>query len=357
MSRFWSDGVERLTPYVPGEQPVGSVWTKLNANENPYPPSPLACAAMHQAVSDALRFYPEATGRPLREAAARQYGVQPEQVFVGNGSDEVLAHVFLGLLKHDGKVLLLPDVSYAFYKVYCALYGIAYRTVALNAQLQIQVDDYVQSDAGAIIFANPNAPTGHALPLSDIERLVQASPEKVVVIDEAYVDFGSESAARLVNRYPNLLVVHTLSKSRSLAGLRVGYAIGQTDLIGGLLRVKDSFNSYPLDVVALAGASAAVDDVVYFETTRQAVMRSREQLALDLQALGLEVLPSKTNFLLVQHSVHAGQALVDALRAQGILVRRFQAPERIANFVRISIGTDAQCAEVVRVMGDFLRKN
>jgi histidinol-phosphate aminotransferase len=357
MSRYWSDGIAGLTPYMPGEQPAGSVWIKLNANENPYPPSPLACAAMHQAVGDALRFYPDATGRPLREAVARKYGVQPEQVFVGNGSDEVLAHVFLGLLKHDGKVLLLPDVSYAFYKVYCALYGIAFRVVALDAQLQIAVDDYVQSDAGAVIFANPNAPTGHALPLSDIARLLQACPEKMVVIDEAYVDFGSESAATLVAQYPNLLVVHTLSKSRSLAGLRVGYAIGQAELIEGLLRVKDSFNSYPLDAVALAGASAALDDTLHFDTTCQAVIRSREQLAQDLQTLGLEVLTSKTNFLLVQHPLHAGQALVDALRAQGILVRRFQMPQRIANYVRISIGTDVQCAQVVQVLADFLQKN
>jgi histidinol-phosphate aminotransferase len=358
-SPYWSTVVRGLVPYVPGEQVSGAGITKLNTNENSYPPSPLAVQAMHDAIGqdgEALRLYPDPTGRVLREAVAQQYRVLPEQVFVGNGSDEVLAHVFLGLLKHEGKALLFPDVTYAFYKVYCAMYGIAYRTVAVDAQLQVQWRDYVQRDAAAIIVANPNAPTGHALAVPEIEALLQACPEKMVVIDEAYVDFGAESAVALVAQYPNLLVVHSLSKSRSLAGLRVGYAIGQVPLIEALLRLKDSFNSYPVDRVALAGAAAALCDTAHFEATRLGVMQTRESFARALEGLGFDVLPSKTNFLFVQHPQHAGAALVAALRSAGVLVRRFDAPTRIANFVRISVGSEAQCAQVVQVLAAFLKR-
>ncbi len=353
MSRYWSDVIHNLTPYVPGEQVGEKTPIKLNTNESPYPPSPHVLDAMHQAMGgqgERLRFYPEPTGRVLREAVAQQYGVNPEQIFVGNGSDEVLAHVFLGLLKHPGKPLLLPDVSYAFYKVYCALYDIEYRTVALNAQFQIELADYEQSDAGAIIVANPNAPTGHAVALADIEKLLQACPEKMIVIDEAYVDFGAQSAVGLVASYPNLLVVQTLSKSRSLAGLRVGFAVGQAPLIAGLVRIKDSFNSYPVGCVALAGAAAAMNDTAHFEATRQAVMRARENFNQGLQKLGFQVLPSHTNFLLVSHPRHTAPSLVEALRSAGILVRHFAQPARIANFIRITVGTDAQCEQVLATL-------
>jgi histidinol-phosphate aminotransferase len=353
MSRYWGNIVHDLTPYVPGEQLLSDSLIKLNTNESPYPPSPLVLDAMHQALGaqgEALRRYPEPTGRVLREAVANRYGVQCAQVFVGNGSDEVLAHVFFGLLKHQGKPLLFPDVTYAFYKVYCALYGIEYRTVALNAQFQIELSDYEQSDAGAIIVANPNAPTGHAVALADIEKLLQACPEKMVVIDEAYVDFGAESAVGLVAHHPNLLVVQTLSKSRSLAGLRVGFAVGQRHLIDGLVRIKDSFNSYPVGCVAQAGAAAAMLDVGHFETTRQAVIRSRENFAQGLKKIGFQVLPSQTNFLFVQHPLHAAQELVKTLRSAGILVRHFSQPARIENFMRITVGTDEQCERVLAAL-------
>lgn len=355
MSQFWSDIVHHLTPYVPGEQPQISGLVKLNTNENPYPPSPRVLEALRAEVGEQLRLYPEPTGRALRTAVAKQMGLTAEQVFVGNSSDEVLAHVFMGLLNHgDARPLLFPDISYAFYPVYCGLYGIAHRTVPLDAQLALNVDDYGQADAGAVIFPNPNAPTGRALPRAEIERLLKAQPGTLVVIDEAYVDFGAESAVPLINDHANLLVVQTLSKSRSLAGLRVGYAMGQAPLIEALTRVKDSFNSYPLDRLATAGAIAAMDDTPYFERTRRAVIDSRERLAESLCHLGFEVLPSQANFLFVRHPAQRGGDLASALRERGILVRRFDQPARISDFLRISIGTDAQCDALVKALTELI---
>jgi len=354
MSQFWSDIVHRLTPYVPGEQPQVSGLVKLNTNENPYPPSPRVLEALRAEVGEQLRLYPEPTGRALRTAVAKQMGLAAEQVFVGNSSDEVLAHVFMGLLNHGDKPLLFPDISYAFYPVYCGLYGIQHRPVPLDAQLALNVDDYLQPDAGAIIFPNPNAPTGRALPRAEIERLLKAQPDTLVVIDEAYVDFGAESAVSLINEHANLLVVQTLSKSRSLAGLRVGYAMGQAPLIEALTRVKDSFNSYPLDRLATAGAIAAMEDTPYFERTRRAVIDSRERLATSLQGLGFEVLPSQANFLFVRHPAQRGADLATALRERGILVRRFDTPACIADHLRISIGTDAQCDALVKALTELI---
>ncbi|HLD68562.1 MAG TPA: histidinol-phosphate transaminase, partial [Pseudomonas sp.] len=245
MSKFWSPFVKGLVPYVPGEQPKLAKLVKLNTNENPYGPSPKALAAMRAELTDDLRLYPDPNGDRLKQAVAAYYGIEPAQVFVGNGSDEVLAHAFHGLFQHD-KPLLFPDVTYSFYPVYCGLYGIAFETLALDEQFQIRVEDYARPNGG-IIFPNPNAPTGCLLALEAIERLLQANPDSVVLVDEAYVDFGGQSAIALVGRYPNLLVTQTLSKSRSLAGLRVGLAVGHPDLIEALERIKNSFNSYPLD--------------------------------------------------------------------------------------------------------------
>jgi histidinol-phosphate aminotransferase len=354
MSIYWSPIVHHLTPYVPGEQPQISGLIKLNTNENPYPPSPRVLETLRAEVGETLRLYPEPTGKLLRMAVAQQMKLTPEQVFVGNSSDEVLAHVFMGLLNHGPHPLLFPDISYAFYPVYCGLYGITHRTVSLDAQLGLNIDDYLkQPDAGAIIFPNPNAPTGRALPRAEIERLLIARPDAVVVVDEAYVDFGAESAVPLIDAHHNLLVVHTLSKSRSLAGLRVGYAMGHERLIEALTRVKDSFNSYPLDRLATAGAIAAIEDTPYFERTRRAVIDSRERLAESLRALGFDVLPSQANFLFTRHPSHRGADLAAALRERGILVRRFDQPARIADFLRISIGTDAQCDALVKALTEI----
>lgn len=332
-------------PYVPGEQPRIPNLVKLNTNENPYPPSPRAIAAIAAAAQQGLQLYPDPESTAFREAVARYHGIEPGQVFPGNGSDEVLAHAFFAFFQQD-LPLLVPDVTYSFYRVYCRLYGIAAKLLPVDAALQINVADYGGKPAGGVVIANPNAPTGSALPLSAVERLLQSQPDRVVLVDEAYVDFGAESAIPLVARHPNLLVVHTLSKSRSLAGLRVGFAAGQRHLIEALERVKNSFNSYPLDRLAAAGAVAAYEDHGYFEQTRQAVMRSRDELAVQLERLGFEVLPSGANFLFARHPGQNAASLSARLRDQGILVRHFSQP-RIDEYLRISVGTPAQCDALV----------
>jgi histidinol-phosphate aminotransferase len=352
MSRYWSQVVHGLTPYVPGEQPKLPNLVKLNTNENPYGPSPRVIEALRAEAGDTLRLYPDPNCDRLKQAVAAFHGLTPAQVFVGNGSDEVLAHVFLALLKHEAPVLF-PDITYSFYPVYCGLYGIDYRQVPLNEAFAIRVEDYLQPNGG-IIFPNPNAPTGCALPLSDIERLLQANRDSVVVIDEAYVDFGAESAVGLVDRYPNLLVVHTLSKSRSLAGLRVGYAVGHSELIEALTRVKDSFNSYPLDRFAIAGAAAAMEDRAWFEDACRKVVATRTRLVAGLEALGFEVLPSAANFVFARHPGRDGAELTASLRARSIIVRHFRNPPRIAPFLRITVGTDTQCEALIAALREIL---
>ena len=351
MSKFWSPVVHGLTPYVPGEQPRLASLVKLNTNENPYPPSPLALAAIAAEAADTLRLYPDPNADALRETLAAYHGVPPDQVFVGNGSDEVLAHAFQALLRHEAP-LLFPDITYSFYPVYCGLYGVAFRQVPLDAELAVRVADY-GGPCGAVILPNPNAPTGRGLPLADIERLLAGHPDQPVLIDEAYVDFGGESAIPLVARHPNLLVVQTLSKARSLAGLRVGFAIGQRPLIEALERVKNSFNSYPLGRPALAGAAAAYQDQAWFVQTRDKVVASRERLRTALEALGFIVVPSVANFLFARHPAHAGAALAAALRDRAVIVRHFR-QDRIADYLRITIGTDAQCDLLLAALGDIL---
>ena len=356
MSIFWSQVVHGLTPYVPGEQPRSTVeLVKLNTNENPYPPSPRALDAIRAATDATLRLYPDPTGLVLREAVARRSGLPASQVFVGNSSDEVLAHTFVALLNHGPeRPLLFPDISYGFYPVYCALYGIAHTRLPLAGDFSLRIDDCIEGGGGAVIFPNPNAPTGCALPRAEIERLLVACPDRMVVVDEAYVDFGAESCVPLVAVHANLLVVHTLSKARSLAGLRVGYALGQAPLIEALTRVKDSFNSYPLDRLALAGATAAIDDEAYFDAARKRVMASRGRLVERLVGLDFEVLPSQANFVFARHPVQRGAALAAALRERGVLVRRFDRPERIADFLRITVGTDAQCDALLAALRQIL---
>nr|WP_320131409.1 histidinol-phosphate transaminase [uncultured Holophaga sp.] len=354
MSRFWSKVVHQLTPYVPGEQPKLANLVKLNTNENPYGPSPRVLEAIQAATADTLRLYPDPNADQLRQAIADFYaaqGIRPEQVFVGNGSDEVLALVFLALLKHD-RPLLFPDITYSFYPVYCGLYDIPYETVPLDEAFQIRIRDY-ERPCGGIIFPNPNAPTGRWLGLAELEQLLVTHPDTPVVIDEAYVDFGCESAVGLVDRYPNLLVIHTLSKARSLAGLRMGFAIGSRELIEALERVKNSFNSYPIDRLAMAGAMAAMEDRAYFEQTRHAIMDAREALVRDLEALGFEVLPSVANFIFARHPREEGATLAARLRERSIIVRHFKLP-RIDAFLRITIGTPEQCRILVNALREIL---
>jgi len=350
MNRYWSPVVHTLTPYVPGEQPKIANLIKLNTNEHPYGPSPKVIEALHASISDDLRLYPDPNGEPFRSIVAKYHGLSPDCVFVGNGSDEVLGHVFLGLLKHEAP-LLMPDVTYSFYPVYCQLYGIEYRTVPLTAAMEIRSEDYRQH-CGGIIFPNPNAPTGIGLPLAGVESLLQDHPDQVVVVDEAYVDFGGESAVPLIRKYPNLLVVHTLSKSRSLAGLRVGFALGNPALIEALNLVKNSFNSYPIDRLAIAGAAAAYEDEEYFQKTRLAVISNRETLADELRAMGFEVLPSLANFVFARHPYFDAAKLTEGLRNRAIIVRHFRLP-RIEQFMRITVGTEAQCGALVEVLREL----
>jgi histidinol-phosphate aminotransferase len=351
MSRFWSQVVRDLTPYVPGEQPKLANLIKLNTNENPFPPSPKVVTAIQAELhGDAgrLRLYPDPNADLLKSAAARLHGVTAQQVFVGNGSDEVLGHIFLALLKHD-EPILFPDITYSFYPVYCGLYGVEYRTVPLTDDFSINPADYCGPRNGGIIFPNPNAPTGRLLTLDAVEQMVKANRDSVVVIDEAYVDFGGDTAISLVDRYDNLLVVHTLSKSRSLAGLRVGFAVGHPALIEALERVKNSFNSYPLDRLAIAGAVAALDDTEYFEQTRLAVMATRDSLTAALAELGFEVLPSAANFIFARHPKHDAADLAKSLRDRSIIVRHFKLP-RIDQFLRITVGTDAECRALTEAL-------
>lgn len=341
-----------LYPYVPGEQPKMDNMVKLNANENPYPPSPQVLAAIRQAASAELALYPDADATQLKQVITDYYHVLPGQVFVGNSSDEVLAHTFLGLLKHELPILF-PDITYGFYPTFCRLYEVAFQTVALREDFSLNVEDYLQPNGG-IIFPNPNATTGRLLALDEIARLLSASPDSVLVIDEAYVDFGGVSAISLVDHYPNLLVVQTLSKARSLAGLRVGFAIGHPDLIAALERVKNSFNPFPLDRLAMAGACASFLDVAYFKQTCAAIIATRTGLVAQLAQLGFEVVPSSANFILMRHPAQDALEIQAYLRSQAIIVRHFN-QARTAQHLRVSIGTDAQCAQLLSALREYLQ--
>lgn len=351
MNRYWSQLVEHLSPYVPGEQPNVPDIVKLNTNESPFGPSPKALEAIRAAANDSLRLYPDSRSTRLRETIARKHKARPDQVFVGNGSDEVLGHTFAALLKQP-KPLIFPDVTYSFYPVYCRLLGIAYETIPVDADMRVDVSAYFDR-GGAVILANPNAPTGIALPRADIERLVKARSDVPVVIDEAYVDFGAETAAALIQDYPNLLVIQTLSKSRALAGLRVGFALGQAGLIEALIRVKDSFNSYPLGRVAEAGAVAALEDEAHFEETRLKVIKNRAWLMDALVRVGFEALPSSTNFVFARHPDLPGAEVAKRLREKGVLVRHFSGP-RVSDYVRITVGAEDQNKRLVEACAAVL---
>jgi len=351
MSRFWSPIVHELEPYTPGEQPKHQSFIKLNTNENPWGPSPRALEAIKDASGDALRLYPDPIASDLRESIASTFQLSAGHIFAGNGSDEVLAHAFNAFFCGKDPVLF-PEITYAFYPTYCKLYSIEHRMVALTDDFRINLDQ-LQGPCGGVIIANPNAPTGIALPLEEIKRVLKANPDVVVLVDEAYVDFGAESAVALVPQYDNLLVVQTFSKSRSLAGMRVGFAVGQPHLIEGLNRVKDSFNSYPLGRLSLVGALAAWDDTAWFEKTRNQIVADRERLTERMQGLGFTVLPSSTNFIFASHESVPAEQLLAGLRDKGILVRHFK-KERIRNWLRISIGTTEECDALLNTLEALL---
>jgi len=364
MGEFWNSRVKKLSPYVPGEQPKDRQLIKLNTNENPYPPSPKVIEAIKNAAGERLRLYPDPECAIFREAAAVRYGVQPQQVFAGNGSDEVLAFAFGAFFESDAKgdkaaQILFPDITYSFYPVYANLWEISFRTIALTENFSININDY-KIPSGGVIFPNPNAPTAVGIPLDDILSLAEYLEKqgKVLIVDEAYIAFSGpsdvKSAVSSINKYPNLLTVHTLSKSASLAGLRFGFAIGNEKLIEGLSRIRDSFNSYTIDLLALSGAAAAVSDKLYYEEINSRVIATRERTAEALRGLGFTVLPSSANFLFVKPPRISGAEFFAALRSRGILVRHFN-KDRIADFLRISIGTDADMDTVIEACREIMR--
>ena len=350
-TRLWSSKARNLSPYVPGEQPQHENLCKLNTNENPFPPSPKVGEAIAKVLAqqaDELRLYPAPESDDLRAALAELYNLDINQVFVGNGSDEVLALVFASFFLKE-RPILAPDISYSFYPVYAHTFGIELVQIALEADFSISPDAYRQPCSG-IIIANPNAPTGMLLSLADIRKLAGEHSNSVVVIDEAYIDFAQKqendsdaevSAISLINDCDNILVTQTFSKSRSLAGLRVGMAFGNASLIEALTRMKNSFNSYPLDKLAQAGATASVLDVEYFTQTCQQVIDLRQALTADLTALDYEVLPSHANFVFARPKDGEASAVAGTLREQGIIVRHFDKP-RINEYLRITVGTAAQ---------------
>lgn len=350
-SVLWSPIVSDLDPYIPGEQPKEGEWIKLNTNENPYAPSIHALKAIQSAAEPSLRLYPDPESEQLKRSIAHIEGLTPDQVFVGNGSDEVLAHAFFAFFQKDQPVLI-PDITYSFYPVYCRLWKIDYRSIPLDDELRIRIDDYAM-EASGVVFANPNAPTGRYLPLDDIERLLKRYPQSVIVVDEAYIAFGGQSASCLIENYPNLLIIRTFSKSHALAGLRVGYALGDQLLIEALNRVKNSFNSYPLDRLATAGAIAAIEDQNWLEEVASRIMKLRDDLHQALSDRGFDVIPSRANFLFVRHSRMDAAVITGHLRDKRILVRHFRLP-RIENYIRISIGTADDHKALLTALDDIL---
>ncbi len=351
--QYWAARIQTAEPYVPGEQPKDRRYIKLNTNENPYPPSPKVAAALQDADLSALRLYPDPECEGLRAALAQNKGLTREQVFVSNGSDELLAFSYLAFMD-DTTPAVFPDITYSFYPVYAAFFGNHSRIVPVRADFTIPLAQLMKND-GTVVLTNPNAPTGIALPLSDIRSILQANPDHVVIVDEAYVDFGAESAICLIQDFPNLLVIQTFSKSRSLAGLRVGFALGDENLIAALNTVKNSFNSYTIDRLALVAAQAAIEDQEYMNDTCNQIAKTREITAGKLTQLGFSVLPSKANFLFVAHQTVSGCALYQKLREKGILVRYFSKP-RIDNFLRITIGTDEEMKCLITALTDALEE-
>ena len=352
MSKFWTRAVKRTEPYVPGEQMNDPDVVKLNTNENPYPPSPKAIEAMKRAAGGVMQKYPSPTADTLREAIAQTNGVKKEQVFVGNGSDEVLAFAFYAFFE-EGEVIRFPAISYSFYPVYSKLFNIPFEEVPMNEDFTLQVERFFNAEGG-VIFPNPNAPTSLYLPLEQIEQILQANENKVVIVDEAYIDYAeAPSAVTLIDQYPNLLVVQTTSKSRALAGLRVGFAMGQEHLIEALVRMKDSFNSYTLDRIALSGATEAFLDTSYFEEKKEAVLQTRAQTIQEMEKRGFSVLPSAANFIFATHEEKDAEQLYEQLRKRKVLVRYFHDP-RIDQYLRITIGTDEEMEQFFRHLDELI---
>lgn len=356
MMKAFEKNIRKVEPYVPGEQPQRKV-IKLNTNENPYPPSPGVLAAMKELEQnmDTLRLYPDPTADLLVSALADYYHVGKDQVFVGVGSDDVLAMCFLTFFNSE-KPIFFPDITYSFYKVWADLYRIPYECKPLDEEFRIVKEDYYEENGG-VIFPNPNAPTGELMDLAQIEEIIQANPDVIVVVDEAYIDFGGVSALPLIDKYDNVIVVQTFSKSRSMAGSRIGFAISNPTLIKYLNDVKYSFNSYTMDTITIAAGTAAMRDLAYFEMTRDKIIQTREWTKQELKRLGFVFGDSKSNFIFAMHPDVSGVALFEALREHDIFVRHFSNPARINEYLRITIGTDEQMKTFIAFLEDYLNKN
>lgn len=340
-----------IEPYVPGEQPQYSDKIKLNTNENPYPPSPEVKRVIESYDTDNLKLYPDPEATALKETLAEHYCFEKEQIFVGVGSDDVLAMCFMSFF-NSGKPILFPDISYSFYPVWANLFNIKYETPKLNDSFEIVKEDYYKENGG-IVFPNPNAPTGVELPLSEIEEIIKHNLNSVVIVDEAYIDFGGTSALSLVHKYENLVVVQTFSKSRSLAGLRVGFAVANKQLISVMNAVKNSYNSYTLNSLSINAAAAAVKDNKYFKDTVNKIIKTREKAKKDLSALGFEFNDSKSNFIFAKHKTVRAKDIFEALKEKHIFVRYFNMP-RIDNYLRITVGTDVEMKALIDFLKDYL---
>lgn len=360
--RFWNRKTQQLVPYVPGEQPRDRAFIKLNTNENPYPPAPAVVQAVRDFAAERLRLYPDPSSLELRNCLAEYYGLTASQIFAGNGSDEILAFAFQAFFESTAGLdhtaaqdcIVFPDITYSFYPVYARMYDVPFRTVRLNDEFRLPLQEFREPSAG-LVLANPNAPTGIAVSLDELSDLASSDRDRLVIVDEAYVDFGAESAVSLLDQYDNILVVQTCSKSRALAGMRVGFAFGSPALIEGLERVRDSFNSYTVDRLAQTAAVAAYSAADWFESTRARIIATREWTAHALNELGFTVLPSSANFLFASHPAVTGDNLYHSLRQSGILVRHFKLP-RIENFLRITIGLDEEMEQLIKTFRDILNR-
>ncbi|MDD2647695.1 MAG: histidinol-phosphate transaminase [Eubacteriales bacterium] len=352
---YLSSLAQGLTPYVAGEQPKNQVFIKLNTNENPYPPSPMAEKVLHESNLSLLRLYPDTDASAFCKSAAEQSGVKPTQIFAGNGSDEVLAFAFAAFFAEEK--LFCPDITYSFYPVYSELFRVDYRAVPVREDFSVCVDDLMQG--GCVALANPNAPTGLAVPVSELRRLAEYthSVGKVLLIDEAYAAFNTENAVSLVNEFDNVLITRTMSKSHSLAGLRLGYAIGSETLIDGMNRVKNCFNSYTIDMLGIAVGKAAIDDREYCDNNVRKIVEAREYTEKALRSIGMTVLPSRTNFVFAAYKGLSGAALQAALRSKGFLVRNFQNGARIRDYLRITIGTMEQMEKLAAALEEIIKES
>lgn len=351
MSREWTKNLRNIEPYVPGEQSKDKDIVKINANENPYPPSPKAAEVLKSFDTNKLRFYPSANSTKLKEAIAKYYKVDVSNVFVGNGSDDVLAVAFQSFFNSE-KPIVYPDLTYSFYPVWCSLFGIKYKNYPVGDDFRINPEDYKEKNGGVVI-PNPNAPTSLGEGLDFVEKILNYNQDSVVIIDEAYVDFGGTSSIPLIDKYENLLVTGTFSKSRSLAGLRIGFAIGSKALIDVMEAVKNSYNSYTVDSLSIEMGAASIEDDEYFKSTCKKVIETRERVTLELEKLGFDVLDSQTNFIFATHNKHNMKSLFEYLKTQKVFIRYFSLP-RIENYVRITIGTNEEMDIFLKKTKEFI---